>query len=165
MTSVLHASCPARPDLQPVLHPTLYEDAAEGTRQFASSLLGEISLCLTITDRKFHAELFCLACLTLLRAKAEAGSSGPSYHSRLLRPIADTKMGWVFFCNIQTCKTFFRDPGVAVSSCVLAAGYAHTLLLGRSSLTSWGAAASGCLGQGPPNTSSAQPGQVLPQPD
>ena len=49
---------------------------------------------------------------------------------------------------------------MAVSSCVLAAGYAHSLLLGRASLTSWGAAASGCLGQGPPNTSSAQPSQV-----
>ena len=50
---------------------------------------------------------------------------------------------------------------MAVSSCVLAAGYAHSLLLGRASLTSWGSAASGCLGQGPPNTSSAQPSQVL----
>merc|ERR1719397_227506 len=129
LTAVLHASCPARLDLQPLLHPTLYEDAAEGTRPFASALL----------------ELFCLACLTLLRAKAEAGSSGPSYHSRLLRPIAEPQSG---------------DPGVAVSSCVLAAGYAHSLLLGRASLTSWGAAASGCLGQGPPNTSSAQPSQV-----
>ena len=49
---------------------------------------------------------------------------------------------------------------MAVSSCVLAAGYAHSLLLGRASLTSWGSAASGCLGQGPPNTSSAQPSQV-----
>ena len=38
-------------------------------------------------------ELFCLACLTLLRAKAEAGSSGPTYHSRLLRPIAEPQMG------------------------------------------------------------------------
>ena len=42
LTAVLHASCPARLDLQPLLHPTLYEDAAEGTRQFASALLGEI---------------------------------------------------------------------------------------------------------------------------
>ena len=47
-----------------------------------------------------------------------------------------------------------------MSSCVLAAGYAHSLLLGRTSLTSWGAAASGCLGQGAPNTSYAQPSQV-----
>ena len=44
LTAVLHASCPARLDLQPLLHPTLYEGAAEGTRQFASALLGEIEL-------------------------------------------------------------------------------------------------------------------------
>ena len=46
LTSVLHASCPARLDLQPLLHPALYEHAAEGTRQFASSLLGEIGICI-----------------------------------------------------------------------------------------------------------------------
>ena len=42
LTAVLHASCPARQDLQPLIHPTLYEGAAEGTRQFASALLGEV---------------------------------------------------------------------------------------------------------------------------
>ena len=59
---------------------------------------------------------------------------------------------------IFVCKS--RDPEVAVSSCVLAAGYAHSLLLGQTSLTSCRDAVSGCLGQGPPNTSSAQPSKV-----
>ena len=53
-----------------------------------------------------------------------------------------------------------REQEAPVTSCVLAAGYAHSLLLGRSSLTSWGGAGSGCLGQGSPNTTSAPPGQV-----
>ena len=129
LTAVLHASCPARPDLQPLLHPLLHAGAADGTPQFAGAIL----------------ELFCLACLTLLRAKAEAGSPGPSYSPRLLGRVA---------------LPVAREREAPVSSCVLAAGYAHSLLLGRSSLTSWGGAGSGCLSQGSPNTSSATPGQV-----
>ena len=57
LTSVLHASCPARLDLQPLLHPALYEHAAEGTRQFASSLLGEIGFLVFVFVRYLHKYL------------------------------------------------------------------------------------------------------------
>ena len=129
LTAVLHSSSPSRPDLQPLLHPELHKGAAEGMPQFASALL----------------ELFCVACLTLLKAKAEAGSPGPSYSRRLLAPVA------------LPAK---EQEQPTVTSCVLAAGYSHSLLLGRSSLTSWGGAGAGCLGTGAINTSLASATQI-----
>lgn len=129
LQTVLHASCPSRPDLQPLLHPVLHEGSAEGMKQFATALL----------------DLFCQACLTLLQAKAAAGSSGPSFHRRLLGNVA---------------LPLSPSPAPHISSCILAGGHSHSLLLGRSSLTSWGGAAAGCLGQGPPSASCAPPGQV-----
>ena len=131
LNSVLHMSCPARRDLQPVLC-TAETDSVE-MKQFGRSIM----------------ELFTLTCLNLLKRKGEAGSEtgfNKSLVDFVMRPCKDLeeKLDSVVTENILSCgfnHTLFRSSGAG-------------------EVITWGAAGEGRLGHGRGNNVTSPPGHI-----
>ena len=128
LNSVLHMSCPARRDLLPILCTQEMD-----MKQFAKNIL----------------ELFTLACLVLLKRKAEAGSD--TGFDKTLVQLAQ-----------KPAVKSETESNAVVSENILSCGFNHTLFrsCGDREVTTWGAAGDGRLGQGHGNNLTSPAGHV-----